>query len=211
MEEKKPIGIKFSTVLIVIAIIIVLAIGGLIYLNSISQTDEENLIETQSNTDVDSEEEIEENEIENSEETTNALTNESENTENVEKDEEVVEDEETIKTGKYVIQGMEVSPDSDETYGIESVDIQKDNKFLINLPLGTSYQGTYTVQGEKIVCIASKQGETEGGEETTENIEEIEFIFEIVNNESLEYIGSNSDESYFELTEGKTYALESKN
>lgn len=204
MEEKQPKGIKFSTVLIIIAIVIVLAIGGLIYLNSISQNDDEDLLETQSTTDIETEE-IEENEIEeDNEKTTNTLANESEDAESAE------EDEETITTGKYVIQEMEISPDSDETYGIENIDIQKNNKFSINLPLGTSYQGTYTVQGEKIVCIASKQGENEGGEETAENIAEIEFIFEIVDENSLEYIGSNSEESYFELTEGKTYTLENK-
>lgn len=207
MEEKQPKGIKFSTVLIIIAIVIVLAIGGLIYLNSISQNDDEDLLETQSTTDIETEE-IEENEIEeDNEKTTNTLANESEDAESAERAEE---DEETITTGKYVIQEMEISPDSDETYGIENIDIQKNNKFSINLPLGTSYQGTYTVQGEKIVCIASKQGENEGGEETAENIAEIEFIFEIVDENSLEYIGSNSEESYFELTEGKTYTLENK-
>ena len=207
MEEKQPKGIKFSTVLIIIAIVIVLAIGGLIYLNSISQNDDEDLLETQSTTDIETEE-IEENEIEeDNEKTTNILANELEDAESAESAEE---DEETITTGKYVIQEMEISPDSDETYGIENIDIQKNNKFSINLPLGTSYQGTYTVQGEKIVCIASKQGENEGGEETAENIAEIEFIFEIVDENSLEYIGSNSEESYFELTEGKTYTLENK-
>ena len=176
----------------------------MLYLNSISQNDDEDLLETQSTTDIETEE-IEENEIEeDNEKTTNTLANESEDAESAE------EDEETITTGKYVIQEMEISPDSDETYGIENIDIQKNNKFSINLPLGTSYQGTYTVQGEKIVCIASKQGENEGGEETAENIAEIEFIFEIVDENSLEYIGSNSEESYFELTEGKTYTLENK-
>ena len=209
MEEKQPIGIKFSTVLIIIAIIAILAIGGLIYLNAISKNDDENLIETQSNTNTYSREseKLEENEVQNeiAEENTNEVASNSVASESAE------EDEETITTGKYVIKGMELSPDSDETYGIESIDIQKNNKFSINLPLGTSYQGTYTVQEEKIVCIATKQGETEGGEETTENIEEIEFIFEIVNEESLEYIGANSDKTYFELTEGKTYTLENKN
>ena len=207
MEEKQPIGIKFSTVLIIIAIIVILAIGGLIYLNSISKNDDENLVETQSNTYSRESEKIEENEVQNEifEENTNEVASNSVVSESAE------EDEETITTGKYVIKGMELSPDSDETYGIESIDIQKDNKFSINLPLGTNYQGTYTVQEEKIVCIATKQGENEGGEETTENIEEIEFIFEIVNEKSLEYIGANSDKSYFELTEGKTYTLENKN
>ena len=142
MEEKQPKGIKFSTVLIIIAIVIVLAIGGLIYLNSISQNDDEDLLETQSTTDIETEE-IEENEIEeDNEKTTNILANELEDAESAESAEE---DEETITTGKYVIQEMEISPDSDETYGIENIDIQKNNKFSINLPLGTSYQGTYTV------------------------------------------------------------------
>ena len=200
MDEKEPIGIKFSTVLIIIAVIMIIAIGGLIYLNSISKNDE--VIETQSRTEIDSEE-LEDSEEENEipEEDTN------ENMSNSVSSDNDIEEEETLKIGEYVIQGMQLSPGDDETYGIESIDIKENNKFSVNLPLGTSYEGTYTVQGEKIVCTATKQGEAEGGGETTENIEEIEFLFDIIDEENLEYVGANSDKSYFSLTEGKTYSL----
>ncbi len=200
MEEKNTITVKLSTVIIIIVLIAILFVGVIIYLKSTNKS-EENIVATQSSVEDDDEENKIQNKVENEieNETKNEVTASS-----VISEKPAEEVQETITEGSYVLQGMTVSPDA-ESYGIGSIEIQGDNTFEVNLPLGTSYLGTYTVQENQIICTSTTQKDEEGGGEKYTTIDEIQFTFEIEDERNLIYIGSNADKSQFKLTMGKTY------
>ncbi len=190
MEKKESSKNKLATGLLIFAIVvIVLSLAYLVYFKVTDKKQNEE-IETQTSENAYS------GEIE------NEVENETENTVFV----QTIEETDNLKQGEYVIVGMEISPD-EENYGIESIEIKENNEFSINLPLGTGYLGTYSIEDNKIKCIATKQEENEGGGQKTEDIKAIEFTFEIAEEENIKYIGADSDEPEFELTKGKTYTL----
>lgn len=112
-----------------------------------------------------------------------------------------------LEIGNYLLTGMTVTPD-EGNYGIESITISENNTFSINLPLGTSYLGTYTLDNNTITCNASQETNLEGGNSaTTESTEA--FQFEIVDSSNLRFL-STTNES-LNLTIGMLYTLEVSN
>ena len=113
----------------------------------------------------------------------------------------------TLQNGNYVISGMTVTPD-EGSYGIESITISENNTFSINLPLGTSYLGTYTLDNNTITCNASQETNLEGGgSASTESTEA--FQFEIVDSSNLRFLSSTNES--LNLTVGMLYTLEGTN
>ncbi|MBR3152628.1 MAG: hypothetical protein IKF52_03380 [Clostridia bacterium] len=125
-----------------------------------------------------------------------ATTNQ--NTNNTEKDI-------AFSTGKYVIQGANLSPDP-ENYGIESLELEYDNEFSAKMPLGTSYVGLYSVEDNKIKCIITGVRENEGGNSLGNASGEL--VFEIKDKENIVLLSTTN--TTFNLTVGKTYKLENK-
>lgn len=108
-----------------------------------------------------------------------------------------------LEIGTYIINEMEVSPDP-ENYGIYSVTLKEDNKFSVDMPLGTSYNGTYNIEGSNLICTATEESNVEGGGYSSNNTNII-FTFEIINNRKIKFL--SVDDNIFELTIGMTYSL----
>lgn len=113
------------------------------------------------------------------------------------------EETSTLKIGTYSINEMNVSPD-EGNYGIDSIILKENNQFSVDMPLGTSYIGTYGIDGSNLICKATQQIESEGGGVSSSNINII-FTFQIVNNSKIQFLSVTNDE--LELTIGMTYSL----
>ena len=206
MEKNKSRKTTILTVLLIILIAIICVMSYFIYQ---VQTEKENLEEklkttneqltTLENTMGKIEEQI--NSYENETSETNDITGENanQNTTTNLSNENV-----NLENGNYIVQGYTVTPDA-EYYGIESITISGENEFSVNLPLGTSYVGKYTIEGNSIICNAEKETNEEGGG-YREDPSNYTFEFEIIDAENLK-LTSVSDSS-LNYTIGATYKLQ---
>ena len=186
MKKNETNKNKLATGLLIFAIIvIVVSLAYLVYFK-ITDKKQEKEIETQESENVYTEEI--ENEVENS----TVIEQTAENTNN-------------LKQGEYYIYGMQLNGD-EESYGIQSVKIKENNEFSINFPVGTSYLGIYSIEGNIIKCVATKEENHEGGD-GVKDIKSIEFTFEKVDEESIKYVEANREQPEFQLTEGKIYKI----
>ena len=211
MEEKKSRKTTILTVLLIILIAIICVMGYFIYQ---VQTEKENVEEelkatneqlaTLENTMGKIEEQI--NSYENETSETNDITGENANQGNSNQNTTTNLSNENVnlENGNYIVQGYTVTPDA-EYYGIESITISGENEFSVNLPLGTSYVGKYTIEGNSIICNAEKETNEEGGG-YREDPSNYTFKFEIIDAENLK-LTSVSDSS-LNYTIGATYKLQ---
>lgn len=109
----------------------------------------------------------------------------------------------TLKAGTYVVQGINVTPD--ENYGIESITLSADGSFSANLPLGTSYIGTYTFENNTLICTATQETNLEGGGSSNTSAN-LTFEFTIVDSEDLRF--SRTSSSDLNTTVGMIYKFE---
>lgn len=204
MKEKKPITVSLSTVFLILAIIAIIIMGIAIYLilNQKTQSDEK-VTELSSEVNkmeitINNLEKQLENETASNKEK-NVTTNETSTTTNT-----TTNTKNTVKTGEYTIDGIEVSPDP-ENYGIASITIKENNKFTIDMPLGTSYDGTYSLNGSKLTCNATEEKIIEGGGDPLVTKVNYTFEFEEIANGQLKYVSTNDSE--FSYTIGCTYTI----
>ena len=181
MEEKKSKKSIVLLILLIIAIIAICVMGFFIYSLSSEKSNIEEQLDTANQQISDLQ-----NEVNTLQEQINPTT------------------ETTLQNGNYVINGMTVTPD-EGSYGIESITISENNTFSINLPLGTSYIGTYTIDNNTITCNANQETNLEGGGTANTELSEA-FQFEIVDSSNLRLL-SASNES-LNLTVGMLYTLE---
>ncbi len=180
MEEKKSKKSLILLIFLIIAIIAICVMGFFIYSISSEKSSTEEQLDTANQQILDLQ-----NQVNTLQEQINPTT-------------------ETLQNGNYVINGMTVTPD-EGSYGIESITISENNNFSINLPLGTSYVGTYTLDNNTITCNATQEMNLEGGgSASTESTEA--FQFEIVDSSNLRFL-STTNES-LNLTVGMLYTLE---
>lgn len=204
MEERKTVKISLSTFFLILAIIVIVIMVYFIY-----KFYNEKRMATEQVTDLN-------NQVSNLESTIDKLKGEIDSMSNtINKDSsnssinntinsnDIINDTIVLKIGEYVIKEINVTPDP-ESYGIASVEIKENNEFKVDMPLGTSYTGTYNIEGNNLICKATKRNESEGGGSSSNNTN-ITFTFLIVNNTKIKFLSAT--ESGFELTVGMTYIL----
>lgn len=136
------------------------------------------------------------NEISNTENESKNIAQKSEN-----------ESENELLEGKYSVKGIELGPDI-ENYGIESIKINPSNQFEIFFPLGTSYTGTYNIDGQNIICSATKEHNQEGNfaNDTVGKNANITFYFQTIDSKTIKYIESTNKS--LEFTKDMNYTLD---
>lgn len=181
--EKKEYKISLSTFFLILAIIAILVMGYAIY--NLSNQKVQNDIKV-----ADLEEKV--SQLEKSENVVNK------NDTKLEKEEKKVE----VSLGEYYIQGMEVTP---EDNGVESIKLEKNNKVLVYLPLGTIYSGTYEIKDDIIICNISKETNSEGTDVGKSTNKKATLEFKIINDKQLKFY--TTTDKTIKATLNKTYCI----
>ena len=174
--EKKEYKISLSTFFLILAIIAILVMGYAIY--NLSNQKVQNDIKV-----ADLEEKVSQ----------------------LEKSENVVNKNDTkveVSLGEYYIQGMEVTP---EDNGVESIKLEKNNKVLVYLPLGTIYSGTYEIKDDIIICNISKETNSEGTDVGKSTNKKATLEFKIINDKQLKFY--TTTDKTIKATLNKTYCI----
>lgn len=210
MEDKNTIKVSLSTVFLIIAIIVIIIMGMFMFKIVGDKAKAEEKVENLNGEVSNLEGKVNDlqgkiNSISNTINSNNTSKNQASNSvvSNNTTTNSNVSEEKVLEKGTYIISGMEVTPDP-EKYGIYSITINENNKFSIDMPLGTSYIGSYTIEGNNIVCKATNETNQEGGGNGAKSVA-ITFKFEIIDNNNFKYI--NADTTGFELTKGMKYRI----
>ena len=206
MDEKKPIKVSLSTFFLILAIVVIIVMGFFMY-----KLYNEKVAATQKVDNLNNEIDTLENTVNNFQEKIDSISNTiNSNTSNSTISSESATNNTSnevqsvnLQLGEYSVTGIEVTPDP-ESYGISSVTLTENNKFSVNIPLGTSYIGTYKIQDNNLICDATEETNVEGGSLTSDNTN-LTFEFEIISKNQIKFSSVNN--ANLKLTIGMIYSI----
>lgn len=212
MSEKEQIKINLSTFFLILAIIVIIALIGYIYIDKSNSSKEINELKT-SVSNMQKTINQSQNSIENVENTSGKLIDNISSTINETNQETSNSNQNTnstetssLKTGTYSINEEPVDPG--EGSGIESVKLSDNNKFSINLVYGgTTYSGSYIIDNDTLTCQSTQVSVEEGGYSSKSS--NTIFEFKILNNGKIKFssVKNSDNDEEFALNVGLTYSV----